>query len=474
MSIRITALFIYVAFLIIYAWKDWFISLCGLILLMAVIEHEDMPKSMFGIQGFNIWNLLMLVILLAWLLSHRREGLTWDMPRHVNILLLLYLGVIIIGWLRAALDRSYIENYPLKSLISEELINTVKWVIPGILLFFGCRTRRRMKMVLVCLLGMYFLIGVQVVRRLPPSSVLSDEVMEEARKHCADIGYTACDMSTFLAGAFWAILATLLLIQQKKYKAVILAAAGMVAFGMALTGGRAGYLAWGAIGLVLCLLKWRKYLVLAPVIIIFLPVIFPGVAERMFSGFGETDVAGQSVIDDTKVTSDRTIIWPYIINKIGQSPLIGYGRLAMQRTGIVETIENEHPGMGASQPHNMYLETLLDNGILGSLPILLFWVITIAYSAKLFRNDNILCSAVGGIALSLILAQVVAGIGSQHVYPEESTLGMWAAMFLSLRVFVEHRRFQMAAIAVENPWEAQLLRQQVAIDPIYASGAAER
>jgi hypothetical protein len=35
MSIRITALYIVVTGLSIHAWKDWFKSLCGLILLMA-------------------------------------------------------------------------------------------------------------------------------------------------------------------------------------------------------------------------------------------------------------------------------------------------------------------------------------------------------------------------------------------------------------------------------------------------------
>ena len=62
MSIRITALYIFVTFLCIYAWKDWFKSLCGLILLMAVIEHPDMPKTVLGIQGLNPWNVLFAMI----------------------------------------------------------------------------------------------------------------------------------------------------------------------------------------------------------------------------------------------------------------------------------------------------------------------------------------------------------------------------------------------------------------------------
>jgi len=461
MSIRITALYIFVAILLVYAWKDWFKSLCGLILLMAVIEHEDMPKSILGIQGLNTWNVLFFGIFLAWLASRRREGIVWDMPRHIIVLLLMYLAVVVVGVLRAVLDRSYIQDYPTKSLISEELINTVKWVLPGLLLFDGCRTRRRLIMVLVCLLVMYFLIGTQVVLRLPAGSVLhAGGDIDQTRRACQDIGYGACDMSTFLAGACWGIVATVPLVRSKKYKALILAAAGMVAFGQALTGGRAGYLAWGATGLTLCLLKWRKYLILAPVIVVLLPIVVPGAVDRMLEGFGQTDVTGQGMIDDESVTSGRTLMWPYVIDKIGESPLVGYGRLAMNRTGLFALIESEHPGAGAPQPHNMYLETLLDNGVLGSIPILLFWGILVVYAARLFRSNNRVCSAVGGLALSLMLAQLVAGIGSQHFYPEESTLGAWAGMFLAVRVYVEQTRLREEATVAEGRWNSQALERQ--------------
>ena len=467
MSIRVTALYIFVAFLAIYAWKDWFKSLCGLILLMAVIEHEDMPKTMFGIQGFNTWNILFLVIFLAWLASRRREGLTWDMPRHINVLLLMYLGVIVVGVLRAIFDRSNIEYYPFKSLISEEFINTIKWVLPGILLFDGCRTRRRLKMVVVCLLAMYLLIALQVIRHMPPSAVFSTGAgMDRARKHVLDIGYSAVDMSTFLSGASWGILAILPLIRQKKYRTLTLALVGIVIFGQALTGGRAGYIAWGATGLILCILKWRKYLILAPVIVILLPIVFPGAVERMFKGFGQTDVTGQATYDEEAVGSGRFLFWPYVIDKIGKSPIIGYGRLAMLRTGLYSTIEAEFPGTNAPHPHNMYLETLLDNGILGSVPILLFWLMVIIHSARLFRSNNRLYSAVGGLALSLTLAQLVAGIGSQHFYPEESTLGMWVAIFLSIRVYVEQANVQEGTIVVEDTWNSQTLYQQAAISAV--------
>ena len=469
MSIRLAALYILVAGLSIYAWKDWFKSLCGLILIMAVIHHEDMPTNILGIQGFNVWNILFLMIFLAWAANRRREGLTWDMPRHIVALLLLYLGVIVAGFLRAVLDRSHIEWYPLKDLVSEELSNTIKWVLPAMLLFDGCRTRKRTVLAFACLLVMYLLLSVQVVKRMPLESALGgagERIQYTRLKICRSIGYSACDMSTILAGASWGMLAALALVRTKKCRLFVLAAAGLIAFGQALTGGRAGYVAWGATGLVLCLAKWRKYLLLAPVVVLLLPILFPGATERMFFGFGQTDVTGQEVVDDYEATSGRTLIWPIVIDKIGDSPVIGHGRLAMARTGLRDKLWTEL-GESFPHPHNMYLETLLDNGILGSIPILLFWAMMLVYSTRLFRSDNHLYAAVGGLSLALMLAQLVAGLGAQHFYPRESTLCVWAAMFLALRVYVEEQRTQAVLVDIESASDVPSLPPQAVRTPAY-------
>ncbi len=456
MSIRVSILFLVVAVLLIYAWKDWFKSLCGLVLLMAIIEHEDVPKTMFGIQGLNPWNVLFAVIVLAWAISRAREGLTWDMPRHVTVLLLLYLGVILVGVARAMLDRSYIEHYPLKSLVSEELINTIKWALPGLLLFDGCRNRRRLCMALACLLAVYFVVAVQVGRFMPPSAAFSDaEALNRSRLKLAGyIGYSACDISAMLAGASWAILATLPLVRRNAYRIMGVGAACVVAYGQALTGGRAGFLAWGVAGLTLCLLKWRKYLILAPVVIILLPIVFPVPTARMLAGFNEMDITGESTMDDAAVTSDRTEMWPYVIDKIGESPLIGYGRLAMLRTGLANQLLER--GLSFPHPHNVYLEVLFDNGVIGSLPIFAFWGIVVVYSAVLFRSKNRLYTAVGGVTLALTLAQAVAGIGAQHYYPRVSTLGLWVATLLMFRARVEEARAERGVIATDASQDVPL------------------
>lgn len=448
---RVYAIWALVAALAIYAWRDWFKALCGLVVLMAIMEHRDMPRTVMDIQGLNPWNVLMASVLVGWLVNRRREGLTWDMPRHITGLLLAYLGIILIGFARMMADRSHIEQVPTTSLISEELLNTLKWVIPGVLLFDGCRSPQRLRLAVSSLLCLYLLLALQVAREIPLISLLeqSREVAHMRLRSCDRIGYSACDTSTMLAGASWAMVACLPLCRARWAKVLIGGAALLTAYGQALTGGRAGYMAWAGIGLTLCFLKWRKFLLLAPVVPILLFALFPGAAARALQGFGETNVAGEGVTNDSKVTSGRTLIWPYVVDKIAESPAHGYGRRAMARTGLTAFLGATFGQSEAfPHPHNAYLEWLLDNGFLGMVPVALFFGIILVWSAMLFRDtDNPWCAAVGGAAFSLLLAQLLGAIGAQHFYPREGTVGMWAATFLMLRVHVERQKARAASLA---------------------------
>ena len=100
MSIRITLLVLLVIFLSGYAWKNWFVSLCGAVVLMAVVQHPDFPNSIGGIQGMNLWNILLLSIIFAWLMRPREAGYTWDLPPKATWMLIGYLLVIVVGDLR--------------------------------------------------------------------------------------------------------------------------------------------------------------------------------------------------------------------------------------------------------------------------------------------------------------------------------------------------------------------------------------
>lgn len=459
--IRFTLLWMFIGFLGITAMKDWYRSLCGLILLIAVIEHPDMPKSIFGIQGLNPWNILLLIVVIAWLSQRSKEGLNWDMPGNIKGLLLIYALVILVAFLRMIADFSGYEALmllrelpvPSKSnLVSEHIINAFKWVIPGLLLFDGCRDQKRLRIGLISLLLVYFLLAVQVIKWMPLSNITSGgDLSERSLKILInEIGFHRVNMSMMLAGASWAVFASREFVGGKRPLWLVIASF-IIFFGQMLTGGRMGYGTWAIVGFVLLWNRWRRYLFLVPVAVVVMLMLVPGAWERMSQGFGQETYRESSRIekmgyergedaDMYTVTAGRNIAWPLVIDKIKESPLIGYGKEAMVQTGLTGYMLTEYREL-FPHPHNAYLQLLLDNGILGALCILPFYVLVLKYSYSLFRdNRSPEFVAAGGCCLALVLALMVASIGSQTFYPREGAVGMWCAIGLMLRVYVQRNQ----------------------------------
>lgn len=470
--IRLTLLSLFLGFLTLYAWKDWYKALCGMILLMAVVEHPDMPKALFGIQGFSPWNIGFASVVMAWISSRGKERLTWDMPQGISRMLFLYFAVVIVSFVRMMADRSGLETYSTGALVSEHLINSIKWVVPGLMLFDGCRNRDRFRFALYCLLGIYFLLGLQVIKWMPLSAATSGGGMSERSLKIIsnEIGYHRVNLSMMLAGASWAIFATRPLVAGGFRSVALLSACLAVVFAQALTAGRAGYVTWGVVGLVLCIIRWRKYLLLAPLVVIAVALAAPGVVERMSQGFspGTRDVnqrlirmTGQGDPDKPDlytITAGRNVAWPVVIGKIKESPLFGHGRLAMQRTGIAAFLLNEY-GERFGHPHSAYLEMLLDNGLVGFILVVPFYLVILKKGIVLFRDSRSpVYVAIGGVVVSLVLALLAASSASQTFYPREGSVGMWCAIGLMLRVWVERSRIsggdgvQPPGIIGGGPW----------------------
>jgi O-antigen ligase len=451
--VRLALLYAFCLGVAVYAWKDWFKSLCGLILLAAVIQHPDVPKTMFGLQGLNPWNILLFIVVLSWARNRGVEELSWDLPRDITILLLLYLSVVVVGFYRMMTDQAFLLANPVAGLVSEYLINTVKWVVPGLLLFDGCRSRSRFTLAIFCVLAVYLLLGVQVIRWMPPSAALSgQELSTRSLKILVnEIGYHRVNLSMMLAGASWAMIAVFVLVEKNSTRILTIAAFLSLVYAQALTGGRMGYGTWALVGLVLALIRWKKVLLLVPITIIFVILLVPGVGERMSQGFSTNTRDSGPVVADFPgddfegpdlytVTAGRNIAWHFVVNKIKEAPIFGYGRMAMQRTGLTGMLYDQY-GEEFPHPHNAYLEMLLDNGLVGFLLVFPFYIVILHHGVSLFRDsrDPVFIS-IGGVSCALVLALLVGSMGSQTFYPREGSIGMWCTIGLMLRVYVERSR----------------------------------
>jgi O-Antigen ligase len=451
--LRFSAVFAFVIILSIYAYRDWFKSLCGLILLAVVAPHPDMPSMMFGIQGLNPWNMLALNVVMAWWVDRRREGRVWDMPRHVNVLLVLYGCIIVVGFFRMIGDLGdYLGNAQRISrgeIWGEYLINSIKWVVPGLLLFDGCRTRERVSTGLFCTLAVYVLLALLVIRWVPLGDAISGEAMGQRslKLLVREIGYHRVNASAMLAGASWALVTALAF--WKRRWALVLLAAAVVCCGQVLTGGRMGYVTWLAVGLAVGVLHRRKFLLLIPIVILGVTAFIPAAVERMMEGVQVDELTGEiQGYDDSVVTAGRVEVWPYIVERIQEGPLIGFGRQAMVRGDLPRRIwegtGGNETGEWVIQPHDAYLEILLDNGLAGFVPVICFYIVVLWHAGRLLlsKDPTGMYAAAGGSAFVLVLALLIASLGSQTFYPREGAVGMWAAIGLMFRVSLMRQQAQ--------------------------------
>jgi len=446
----------------LYAFKDWYKSLCALILMMAAVRHPDMPRTLLGIQGLTPWNILLVFVILGWLAAKNREELKWDMPRHITYLLLIYFSVVIISSLRMMSDFSGIIEWAalknsqpptIKFLISEYFINSIKWVVPGALIFYGCKTRQRFVLTCISIIGLYSLFAVQIIKWMPLGMILGGgDLARRAGKILQnEIGINRDTLSIMMAGAFWASLQLRNLVKEGFQVFGIRISNALILLAQALTAGRAGYVAWFVCGCFFGLLRYKRYIVAVPLLALLVINFVPQVKNRLFTGFNAQE--GQEIsefeeqytyggINLYKVTSGRIVAWPYVLEKIAKSPLWGYGRMAMQRTGLTSYLwvnfRESFP-----HPHNVYLEFLLDNGLVGLVPVLIFYFLVAKYSYTLFKDkQNEIFTVAGGLSLALTLAYLVGGLGTGYFYPVEESFGRWCAIFLMLRIHVERLKQQ--------------------------------
>jgi hypothetical protein len=440
---RVYIMYLGTLFLATYAWRDWFPAAAGLVLTMAVNYHPDMPREMFGIPGLNPWNFLLLATIPAWIAGRRREGLRWDLPTPAAVLLTVYVGLICAGFVRLFLDHGSLA-IDMSDLVGEYFVNPMKYLVPAVMIFDGARTRKRWLFAVAGVLGVYVFLSLLVMKWMPLRDALTGAGLgtHAMLRLDRETGFFRTGLSVMLAGGSWALLSLRPVFRSRLVRLALLGLAGFLAFAMALTAGRGGYLAWICVGIVLGLLRWRAALALAPVALSLVLLVVPGVGERALEGFSsaDTSAADPGSVDTETLSAGRLKVWPYMLAKVWESPLVGFGRLGYDRSGLRAQITAE-VDQTFPHPHNAYIEWLLDNGWLGMAPMLVLYGLALACSLILFTDSrHPLFVATGGMAFALVFAQLVGSWTGRHWYPNEETVGMWAAVGLMLRVWVERSR----------------------------------
>jgi len=428
---------------------------------MAIIERPDMPRSFLNLPGANPYNLcLMFITLNSMLAKSVTDNL--KISNILKILFCLYFIVFLVAFVRMyfdmdawyeLMDRLNAPHPSNSSLVVDFLLDPIKFILPGLLLVFGTKTPEQGRFALFAIVAMGALLALQVIRVMMPGLLGADDLASRAlRVIDRDIGYHRVGISTILSMITSGVFGLFVVFENKTWKKFTLVLFFFLLLSLALTGGRAGLAACVCTCVVLGIFKYKKILVLGPLVGLLLVPIIPGLQERILEGFGEgngeVNSTHANAVDDEgrdlyAITSGRAVVWPVIVNSIQQAPWVGYGAEAMIRAGITMDLYDvlnakQH---GFSHPHNMYLRIILDSGVLGALVVLAFYIYIGFLSYRDFqRAENQQTLEVGAMAFGMIGAYLLCGVGSGTFFPETNTVMLWA--IIGLFVALHWRSFE--------------------------------
>lgn len=443
---RVYVLWLVFIALMIYAWRDWFISLCGLIFLSFVMQRDDFPSYLLGINGLNPWNCLFLTVCAAWFVDQRRRRI--DLPPWVRNVLIVFAAAIFVAYLRAVIDTESMKRpTSVVGFTGEFLINRIKFFVPGLMLFTGCLTRRRAYILVGTILLTGLAYAAMVCKKVPIESLLSGTNFLQYRQRIdRQIGLMAIDMSMLLAGMFWTLVVfTALMVKQRMHQLLLIVPMGILFVAMALCHSRGSYVGFAAAGFLLALVRWRKLLILLPLGAAVVVVAMPSVPNRLLMGIGVQSVTGEQVHDMDEITAGRmNLLWPVAMRHFINHPIFGSGGVACERTSIRQKWEEQ--GDSPTHPHNAYLEVLVDMGLVGFIPTMLLYGGIFVMTLRMFRDkSDPFIAAIGGMGLVCITVLMSTAMGAESFYPGQSTLPYWCLWGVALRVAMEQARVRRLA-----------------------------
>lgn len=449
--IRLSLLILFASSLCILALRRWYIALCGLLFLTVVMQHPSMPPGLLGIQGVSAWNLALLFIVFGWAYNRQFEPPATRPPRWMIVLLGAYFVLVLVAGLVAVSElssfqfgaRGWYWRYHTGGLIADAIVNPLKFAVIGVLFFDGASTRQRVLLGMAAAAGSCVCYAALLFKSIGVR-IFTIDYQDARRLTDKLVGLFANDMAELFAFAIWALLLAYALLGIKWQRACLIAAVVLVVPPFVALKSRAGFLAFVVAGLLLGIVRWRRILIVLPIVALLAAVLVPSIGERVLTGVG-----GAEEIDWEEATAGRvTGIWPPVIQQIGRAPFFGHGRFAIVRTECalaIRALEGSVPG----HPHNSYLEMLLDGGLLG-LGIALSGMAVIAWSAFALvrtRGDPLL-SVLGGMALVAVATELAAGVAGSSFFPSQSTAPYVCVWGMCVRVHIERQvRIRHAAQA---------------------------
>ncbi len=175
---------------------------------------------------------------------------------------------------------------------------------------------------------------------------------------------------------------------------------GLFSLGLYLSFGRAGWISFIVAMLVIGLLRYRKLLLILPVVLIFAILLVPAISQRF------SDISVAALTDRNSSTLGARIeVWKGAIDIAKDHIILGVGY------GVGRYVVGDYLGQYSWMIHNDYLSVLLETGIIGVIMFVLWqghWLysIFVVFKNSKYDYDKILTLAILAIFVASLVSRM--------------------------------------------------------------------
>lgn len=412
--------------------SDFRIGVVLLIVLLPVSRSQLFPHAMLGITGLNPFNLLLVATFGSYLLHSLFDGsIRRFMPRP---LLWLYIVPIVVAgvlgsrhvgeimpgfFMYEVLDFHDAGGY-IREFVAKPLLMVVSALLVGAAV---AKSEKPERFLIPMLLSIWVMGAIVIVYVYLGGVALGELASSTSREFLTGLGMHANELGRLYAVAYALLLFTWAESKESGFRMVLLASMALVVVALILTFSRGAF--FGFVVVNVLFLLWRRsaktllFLGLLAAAAVFL---LPGaVYDRVTTGFG----SGLNAISAGRIEG----LWLPLVPEIWRSPVYGNG------LGSIMWSEAMRLGGGTyvlpvTHPHNAYLETLLDIGVVGLVLIGAYF----AHVWKGFRAlsvDSSLSLPLRGFYLGAVagLASfLIAGVADSSLKPKPEQGFLWLAI----------------------------------------------
>ncbi len=429
MALIIPAAFILAVLLLGNSQRSLFISILALPLLGTVI----MGTNVLPVPGAKVSNFILIIALVGFLINEKLEfsDVKPAVIFYAGSMVLLLVAALRSGHVAAHTMEFWNESYsPGKFFFSHGIIQALRSV-PFIMIVASVRNRDEIYQlakylaVSMVLLSMTIL-GIFIVE-VPPNTeffIVRGIIAEY-------LGMHGNNLADFLIVGV-PFLLTFSLDKKNPYRMWMYAAVVLALGATAVTYSRAAYFLI-ILSFIAVIFMTKKYKLIIPIIITGLMISFfmPSVVDRAMTGFdtgdpsvlsaGRTDMIWRSVIKDLKIE------WQSAPERV----IFGYGRY-----GVLDLRDFKNQKMiRTTQAHNMYLDIIINSGLLGLFFYLafFFWIIgklVIAFFSAKVREHEQNLYLVTGLLVS-IGGFLIRGFTDSFFSPQLSNAFMYIVVAIA-------------------------------------------